>query len=134
MVQKNLSHSKLTLSEVKEQFKIWRKTRKNPKPMPQELWAAAAKLTETYSINQISKALCLNHTSLKERVHKMKEACTQEIHLPSFIELNVEQSALVSECIVEMEDKAGAKMRMCFKGKMDLDLLELGKAFWRKGA
>ncbi len=136
MIQKNLSRSNLTLSEVKEQFKLWRKTRKSPRPMPRELWDAAAKLSETYSINQISKALCLNHTSLKERVCKMKakETSIQEVHHPSFVELNFEQSPLVSECIVEMEDSFGAKMRMCFKGKTDFDLLELGKAFWRKGA
>ena len=134
MVQKKLSHSNLTLGEVKEQFKLWRKTRKSPKPIPRELWDAAAKLSETYSINQISKALCLNHTSLKERVHKIKDISIQEVHPPSFVELNFEHSPLVSECIVEMEDRAGAKMRMCFKGKMDFDLLELGKAFWRKGA
>ncbi|MCD6184863.1 MAG: hypothetical protein J7K84_03595 [Deltaproteobacteria bacterium] len=134
MIQKNLSNSKLTLSEVKEQFKLWRKTRKSPKPIPCKLWDAAAKLSETYSINQISKALCLNHTSLKERAHKIKKASIQEIHPPSFVELNFKHSPLVSECIVEMENSAGAKMRMYFKGKMDLDLLELVKAFWKKGA
>ena len=79
MVQKKISHSNLTLGEVKEQFKLWRKTRKSPKPIPRELWDAAAKLSETYSINQISKALCLNHTSLKERVHKIKDTSIQEL-------------------------------------------------------
>jgi hypothetical protein len=33
-----------------------------------------------------------------------------------------------------MEDGSGSIMRMSFKGQADLDLLELGKAFWRKGA
>ena len=134
MVQKELSNSTFTLGEVKKQFKLWRKTRKSPKPIPIKLWDAAAKLSETYTINQISKALSLNHTSLKERAHKMKEASIQEIHPPSFVELDFEQSPLLSECIVEMEDSAGAKMKMCFKGKTNFDLLELGKAFWRKGA
>jgi hypothetical protein len=31
-----------------------------------------------------------------------------------------------------MEDGYGSKMRMSFKGKVDLALLELGKSFWRK--
>lgn len=134
MIQENSSSSNLTLREVKEQFKLWRKTRKSPRPMPRELWNAAAKLSETYSINQISKALCLNHTSLKNRIYKIKKTSIQEGHPPSFVELNFEQSPLASECIVEMEDSSGAKMRMCFKGKTDFDLLELGKAFWRKRA
>jgi hypothetical protein len=40
----------------------------------------------------------------------------------------------MSECIVEMEDGRGGKMRMRFYGKTDFDLLELGKVFWSKGA
>lgn len=73
--------------------------------------------------------------TLKERVYKLKakEISIQEVLPPSFVELNFEQSPLVSECIVEMEDSFGAKMRMCFKGKTDFDLLEHGKTFWRKG-
>ncbi len=136
MTQKNLSHPKLTLNEVKGQFELWRKTRKSPRPMPRELWDAATKLSETYSINQISKALRLNHTSVKNRVHKMKtkETSIQKVQDSSFVELNFEQSPSVSECIVEMENSSGAKMRMCFKGNTNLDLLELGKEFWRKGA
>jgi len=136
MAQKNLSFTNLSFEEVKEQFKNWRKTRKSPRPMPQKLWDSAAKLSGTYSINQISKALLINHTSLKNRVHKMKkkEASIKQVQPSSFVELNFEQSSSVSECIVEMEDSAGAKVRMCFKGKSDFDFLELAKTFWRKGA
>jgi hypothetical protein len=32
-----------------------------------------------------------------------------------------------------MEDAKGSKMRMCFKGKTDFDLLGLAKAFLEKG-
>jgi hypothetical protein len=31
-----------------------------------------------------------------------------------------------------MQDILGAKMRMHFRGKPDVDLLELAKAFWSK--
>jgi len=134
MTQKNLSATSLTLRDVKDQFKLWRKTRKSRKPMPEELWDAAASLSESYSINQISKALHLNHTSLKERVNKIEERSIQEVHASSFVELNFEQSPPISECIIEMEDSSGAKMRMCFKGQTNFDLLELGRAFWRKEA
>ena len=135
MTQKNLSPSNLTLSEVKKKFELWRKTRENRKPIPRELWDTAANLSETHSINQISKALHLNYTALKNRVNKKEanQTCIQKVQASSFVELNFEQSPLASECIVEMQDCSGAKMRMCFKGKTDFDFLELGKAFWRKG-
>ena len=134
MTQKNVSPSNLTLSEVQKKFELWRKTRKNRKQIPHELWDTAANLSETYSINEISKALHLNYTALKKRVNKMEanQPCIQKVQASSFVELNFEQSPLVSECIVEMQDCSGAKMRMCFKGKTDFDFLELGKSFWRK--
>jgi len=49
-----------------------------------------------------------------------------------FIEVNLGPPAAVSECIVEMQDILGAKMRMHFRGKTDFDLLQLAKAFWSK--
>jgi len=135
MTQKNLTPSSLTLSEVKKKFELWRKTRTNRKPIPQELWDTATNLSKTHSINQISKALRLNYTALKNRVNKKEanQTCIQNVQASSFVELNFERSPLVSECIVEMQDCSGAKMRMSFKGKTDFDFLELGKAFWRKG-
>jgi hypothetical protein len=42
------------------------------------------------------------------------------------------QPDFISECIVEMEDGGGSKMKMCFKGKTEFDLLELGKSFSSK--
>jgi hypothetical protein len=49
-----------------------------------------------------------------------------------FMEVKLEPPAAVAECIVEMQDIGGSKMRMHFRGKTDFDLLELAKAFWRK--
>jgi hypothetical protein len=49
-----------------------------------------------------------------------------------FIEVNLDPPTAVSEFIVEMQDIAGAKMRMHFRGKTDLDLLQLAKSFWGK--
>ena len=121
-----------TLSQVKEQFKTWRKTRKSPRPIPAELWAAAAGLTAKHSISQISKELALDYTSLKNRVAVKKKTNAAKMSPADFIEVNLETPAAVAECIVEMQDIAGAKMRMHFRGKTDFDLLQLAKAFWSK--
>ena len=37
MESKNHSTPRPAISEVKEQFKIWRKTRKSPRPIPEKL-------------------------------------------------------------------------------------------------
>ena len=121
-----------TISEVKEQFKIWRRTRKGLRPIPKKLWAAAVSLTTQHSISQISKELVVDYSALKKRVLIKKKDAADKMSPPGFIELNFEPAAAVSECIVEMQDIAGAKMRMHFRGKTDFDLLELAKVFWRK--
>jgi len=121
-----------SLSEVKEQFKIWRRTRKSPRPIPEKLWAAAVCLTANHSISQISKELVVDYSALKKRVAIKKKDSAASMNPPGFIEVNLEPPAAISECIVEMQDILGAKMRMHFRGKTDFDLLELAKAFWRK--
>jgi len=121
-----------TISEVKERFKIWRRTRKSPRPIPEKLWAAAVSLTANHCLSQISKELVVDYSALKKRVPIKKKDTVDRMSPPGFVELNLEPPAAVSECIVEMQDILGSKMRMHFRGKTEFDLLELAKAFWRK--
>ena len=132
MAPKNYSPPRPSLIEVKEQFKLWRRTRKSPRPIPEKLWEAAVSLTANHSISQISKELVLDYSALKKRVPIKKKNTAAKMSPPGFIELNLEPPAAVSECIVEMEDTLGAKMRLHIRGKTDFDLLELANAFWSK--
>ena len=132
MVSKNYPTPRPSMTEVKEQFKIWRRTRKSLRPIPDKLWAAAVNLTAKHSISQISKELALDYTALKKRVLIKKKDSAASMSPRGFIELNVEPPQVVSKGIVEMHDILGAKMRMHFRGKTDFDLFELAKAFWRK--
>ena len=132
MTETHISAEQRSLSEVKDLFEVWRQNREKRRPMPEELWEAAVSLSEKHSLHQISKALRLNHTALKMRVCPEK-ASTPKQPISTFIELEVPRETVMAECVIEMEDGAGGKMRMQFRGKTDFDLLELGKAFWRKG-
>ncbi len=132
MASKNYSTPRPSLSEVKEQFKIWRKTRKTPRPIPDKLWQAAVSLTATHSISQISKELVLDYNALKRRVPTRKKNTAAKMSPAGFIELNLEPPAAVLECIVEMQDSLGSKMRMHIRGKTEFDPVQLAQAFWRK--
>lgn len=123
------------LESVRYQFEKWRETRKSPRePIPENLWEAAAALQDRYPISHIAKALRLNHTDLKSRIYEEKSSCQMKKTASSFfVELDWPHHFPASECIIEMENAFGSKMRMSFKGRADLDLLELGKAFWTKG-
>lgn len=131
MALKKLPTSNPTLAEVKEQFKKWRRTRDSPHPIPTHLLEAAISLSSNYSIRQISEDLLVDYEDLT-RVRPKKKKETKRVGPPTFIELEYEAPVALSECVVEMEDGSGAKMRMHFRGKTDFDLLELGRSFWRK--
>ena len=134
MTQEESSSPHLTLDEVTERVEAWRKDPKSPRLMPEELWTAAVSLTKEYTIHRVSKTLRVNYTALKKRVHPGDKGLpAKKVQPHAFIELGIGQSPAISECVIEMEDSSGARMKMHFRGKTDLDLLELGKAFWRKG-
>ena len=132
MASKNYPTPRPSLSEVKEQFKIWRRTRKSPRPIPDKLWQAAVSLTATHSISQISKELVLDYNALKRRVTTRNKNTAAKMGPAGFIELNLEPPAAVSECIVEMQDNQGGKMRMHIRGKTEFDPVQLAQAFWSK--
>lgn len=134
MPQKNYPAPNPTLSEVKEQFKNWRRTRKSPHPIPEKLWQAAVSLCAHHSISQISRELIVDYCTLKRRVSNKKPNTVSEVSRPDFIELDFGPPNAILEFIIEMEDSLGAKMRMHFKNKTDFELLELVKAFFRKGS
>lgn len=135
MNQENLPDSKSTLEGIQNQFETWRQTREKRAPIPAPLWEAAVNLTKDYTILQISKALRLNYTDLKDRVlSQPDEEIVKVKHNLPFIELDFEQTKSPGHCAIEMEKSNGAKLKMYFTGERSLDLLELGKCFWRNGS
>ena len=119
------------LEAVQSKFKIWRASRTSKRQhIPDELWKAAKDLTQTHSINQVAKALRLNYTDLKKRISPKVDPPSVNNFQQSFIQFDIEPPLTRKECIIEMEDGSGAKMKMAFRGQMNLDLIELSKTFW----
>ena len=130
-MQQNTTALQPTLEEVSTHFKNWRQIKINPRePIPKKLWQEAIDLTRQYQVSTISKELRLGYTDFKERacISSVPKPANIEKN-PAFIEIKCEQPFLLSEATVEIEDKNGSKMKICFKGKPDLDLMNLAKAF-----
>lgn len=135
MDPKNITGVSSDLNKVKSAFEAWRKTKTKGSRIPQDLWKQAIALYPKFSIGKISTTLSLSYTDLKKRVEKTigKHSSSLNDPVPAFMAFDFSSAcSSVSECVVEMEDGNGAKMRMCFKGKTDFDLLELGKSFWMR--
>ncbi|MHB8277109.1 MAG: hypothetical protein ACYDIA_05605 [Candidatus Humimicrobiaceae bacterium] len=114
-----------TLEEVRDQLENWRKNKTNHRePIPKELWQQSADLAKKHSINEVSKALRLSYADLKDRLYgptiskqKIKEKCA------SFIELKYTQPLSAETTTVDIENKRGCKMKICFKGSTDISSL-----------
>jgi len=123
-VDKNTPSFQLTLEELKNQLENYRKNKSNNRePIPKELWQAAVELARKHSIATVSKELHLRYASLKEHIYgppisknKVKKK------FPSFVELKYREP-LLSEITVDIENKRGARMRICLKGGTDITTL-----------
>ena len=115
------------LLRVERQFASWRKSRKPGQRIPDRLWRAAAKLAEKYGLNQTATVLKLDYYSLKRHVDQQLGETSSTA---AFMELPSAPVATANECIIELEDGAGASMRMHLKGTEMPDVLALGRSFW----
>jgi len=114
-----------SLSRLGQRFAAWRKARTTGERIPESLWDAAAKIAAKYGLNRTARFLSLDYYSLKKRVDRADRPASSS----TFVELP--SSPLVSsECVIEWEDAAGARMRVHVKGQNLPDVLALSRSFW----
>ncbi|MEW5803218.1 MAG: hypothetical protein AB1847_14065 [bacterium] len=157
MKEECLPIAKPTIEEVQEQFILWRNTKRCRGPVPEQLWEAAVRLAEDYSIGQICRVLGLNNRQLKRMVqeHNGNGYPKEEGKSCHFVELTVSEpesdsvsrrgSGAVNkaesdmigkpksdvEYVVEVEDQKGGKLKVHIKGGgASVSLVEMAKAFW----
>ena len=121
------------LEGLRRRFERWRRTRKIGSRIPETLWAAAVKLAEAYGIHPTAKALGVDYYSLKKRLEE-KPASRSRMAAPAngakFVELSAAAQRGISECILELEDVEGTKMRIQVKGIEAGDLATLSRSLW----
>jgi len=126
--------AKPTLEDVRQRFEQWRERRKHRTPIPDSLWEGMVSLCADHSIYRISRSLRLDYNVLKRGVFNSHRACLpKSVTSSAFIELALKASLPEAECLVEMEDKDGVKMKMHIKGGLCLDPLEFMKVFLGQG-
>jgi 2-hydroxychromene-2-carboxylate isomerase len=119
------------LQAARRRFQHWRRTRKVGSRIPRPLWANAVKLAESYGIHPTAKALGLDYNSLKKRLESASQsAVPASAKAATFVELAAPAGRGMPECILELEDVEGAKMRLHFKGIEAPDLAALSRSLW----
>ena len=102
------------LGRSQRKFKQWRQRHRPRAQIPQELWRQAAELACRYGINRIARALRLDYYTLKKRA---AAAARSDGPAPEFVEiLPGGMPATQPECMIEIEEASGAKLRIRLQG------------------
>lgn len=121
------------LEQVRRRFELWRRSRQRGTRIPESLWASAVNLAGTYGIHRTAKALRVDYYGLKKRVEQkgaFSRRLPEDGSVPTFVELALPAETGSGQCILELEDAAGSKMRVELRGFEAPDLAALTRSFW----
>jgi len=121
------------LEGVRRRFEAWRRTRRGGSRIPDRLWASAAIVASTYGISRTANVLRVNYDALKKHITPQTADTvdvSKEDAAATFFELAHPARAGSCECTVELEDVAGAKMRVLLRSVEMPDLAAISRSFW----
>jgi hypothetical protein len=114
------------LAQGRSQFQAWR-ARRTAGRIPQTLWALAVRLVSRHGVSCTATALSLDYYSLKKRA----EAAAQQPAPcgPAFVELPA-PVVVGKQALFELDNGAGATMRVQLLGYDAADVEALARRFW----
>ena len=119
------------LAKARSRFADWRSKRvRRTEPIAPALWKAAVRCAVRFGIYRTARALGLDYACLKRRVTPAAKVAQQA---PSpFVELLPSVRSSQPECVLEIENRAGAKLRLELRGSAIRDVVELARQFGRQ--
>lgn len=142
MTQGSASHRE-DVEQLGRRFAEFRNTHPVRSRLPEELWAAAAKLARRDGIEATALALDVDRPSLQKwtdrfepgaqarprRQVRQRRAGRTVSAEPAFVELLAQTTGAAASCLVEVESQRGAKLRLELKAIQPSALAELIRAF-----
>jgi hypothetical protein len=92
------------------------------------LWRAAVEAAGEHGVSKTAQELSLDYYKLKERVDSAFTAPAVAAKGQAFLEVPLPSPA--PECVLELEDGQGARLRVELKGAAPTELETLARAFW----
>ena len=119
------------LDAVRRRLDAWRRTRCGHERIPDRLWTAAVQMAGVYGLCTTARTLRLDYVALKRHVESARrQGPPGPEPAMSFVEVLPSERTSVPECILELENPSGAKMRVHLKGIPVPDLTALSRSFW----
>ena len=122
------------LKQLKGRFATWRAVRKLGMRIPPELWSAAVEMVAVHGACRVAGELNLDYDMLKQRVAQAGGKVTSTELAPRFVELFAAAGAMPApnaqpQCVVELANARGARMRVELSGQGLVGLSALCVAF-----
>ena len=126
------------LEALEARFRGWRERRRRGEHIPPQLWSAAAAMARQQGVSRTAKRLGLNAFVLRKRMDGTTGKTPTEQAEPEFVELatmpaepaRATLAAGVHECVVELHNARGAKMRVELNAGGLAGLAHLCRTFW----
>jgi len=122
------------LEAARGRFEQWRESRERRTRIPASLWAVAVEAASQCGVNRTAKALRIDHGRLKRHVLAQSVSAAPSplgtADVPTFVELPSVMGARRGPCVVQLEDRAGSKMRIEVVQLNAADLVALARSFW----
>lgn len=119
------------LSDAVSRFERWRRSRIRGSRIPAALWRAAVDAAREHGVSKVASALRLDYYGLKERLESGPAVSDPESAASGggFLEIPL-LTPSSSECVLELEDGQGARLRVEFKGAVPAELETLARTLW----
>jgi hypothetical protein len=121
------------LARAAKRLDDWRRSTPGRRRIPAAIWTMAADLAGTYGVARTAAALKLTYYDLQKRLQartSLTGKSAQPTPAPTFVELPAAALAGPTECLIELENAAGAKMRLHLTGAPTADLVTLSGRLW----
>lgn len=117
------------LAQAKQGFDRWRRGRKRRGRIPDRLWRMAAEAASIHGVHATARELRLNPTRLKVQLHALAPSQASQ-ETSNFVEIPWMGATPVPECILEVEDELGRKLRVHLKGSATAQAVSLAPMLW----
>ncbi len=123
-----------TLEQAEALFRRWREGRRRGARIPKVLWASAVAMAERYDVERVAQRLRVDEERLTKHTQRAGGVARTGGGELQFVEvLSGSASAAMRElreCVVELENARGGKMRVELSGQALGTLASLCTAFW----
>lgn len=121
------------LKAAQQRFERWRQTHRARSRIPDSLWTLATKLVGAFGLHRTARALRVEYYSLKRRVEQSSVAVPRKSEAggtTAFVQWPPAIPVVPCDCRLELENGAGAKMRITLQAATAPDLAAISRSFW----